>query len=1261
MVEMANMANILHKIRVIGATTLLLLPVSGYGAPGDLADEPLFLGGGDVPGNMVLTPSVEYPTINSVANIAGPYSSSDEFVGYFDPDKCYTYRVGSVDQSGVDLDASDNRFEPTSTTSDRRCSGDAEWSGNYLNWATTQTIDPFRKVLTGGYRYKDTTTETWLEKARHSGEGGTNLFPDRTVSDATEVQGATPFTSRIETRISGMGVKMRFRLDAGNMGSSSTPFSPQGDTVDATKWVSGSYDLEVRVEVCVDDNGGTLLESNCKEYDSAWKPEGLIQENADNIRFSVFGYLNDSSVYRDGGVLRARQKFVGEREYTQSAGYTTNASPEWDLSTGVLYQNPDSSDASATSSTIQNSGVINYLNKFGQLNSGNHKSIDPVSELYYAATRYLKNQGNVPEYSSVSHGTASEKVQWRDNFPVIESWNDPMQFECQANVILGIGDANTHRDKNLPGNTSYLSEEPSKPSEVSSDSTVDVIARTNRVGELENLGNIANTNSFSGRNNSAYIAGLAFDNHTTDIRSDLDGDQYVSTYWVDVLEEQVLEPVASNQYFLATKYGGFDKPDGFDPDSFSGTFEESWWHTNGETLYPNTGGSFEKPDNYYVAGNAAQMIASLNDAFDAAGSDIKGTSASVSFNSTTLETDSLLFGARFDAGDWSGEFFARELIQNAQGAPSVATTDLWEAGTILDARDLSTDPRQIITYSGSSGVAFTESEFTASTLSSNQIADLSAGGVTVDTAEDRLAHIRGESITGMRARGSRLGDVVNSSPVYVGKPALNWPNGSPFGATSYATFKNDKASRDPVVYVGANDGMLHAFSAEQSVASGGGKELFAYIPEFLSSAQSDEGLHYLTDPDYSHRYYVDLTPNISDVSIGGPGGAAEAWRTVLVGGARSGGRGLFALDVTNPSSFSEANASDMALWEFTPDDDNRLGYLTDPPSVVMAKWGSNDFRWTVIFGNGYNSGSGSSGVFLLDMEGGLDGTWTSGSDYQYIELEGSTADGLSTITAVDLNGDMITDRVYGGDLNGRLWVAEAASNGTWGSVYKQGNTPEPLFIAERAGNPQPITVAPAIVRSPQPGNAPNLLVMFGTGQYLTSSDPNNTDVQSYYGITDRGVDSLTRTSLLERTLSESTVTIGGITYQVRESAGDTWGTEKGWYVDFVTESGERIAQPTQIRGDYAFVNSIIPSQDPCAAGGDGWIMAFGLDGRTPDRPVLAGFPNPVVGYKVKALPNKSGFIGDYMITPLSDNTFKEDELDLGPSEAAGRVSWQEIY
>lgn len=1237
---MKNTARDIKRIfRNVGFSLCLILPAQGFSDPGELATQPLFLGGGDVPGNMVLVPSVEYPTVNSVANLDNTYSSNNVYEGYFDPGKCYIYSHNTSQAQ--------RHFYPSSETSNRRCPGASEWSGNYLNWATTQTIDPFRKVLTGGYRYRDTVTETWLEKARSSGEG--NLFPDRTVT-GSEVADATPFTSasRITTRINGLGVQMRFRLDNGSLGDSGRTYNPGS----SSGWNSGAYNLHVRVKVC----DPRFPEENCVQYGSNYKPEGLIQKNAEQIRFSVFGYLNDNSMHRDGGVLRARQKYVGPRMYEEGAGFVTNPRREWDPNTGVFIQNPDSDDAAATHSDIENSGVMNYLNKFGQLNTGNHKSHDPVSELYYAATRYLKNQGNVASYSSVSGGSAAVL---RDNFPVIENWDDPVQYECQPNVLLGIGDANTHRDKNLPGNTTYRNDEPSMPSEVASDDTVNVRTETNRIGQFEGLGNIGNRQSFSGRNNSAYLAGLAFHNHTRDMRPDLSGVQTASTYWVDVVEGRVLQQASTNQYYLATKYGGFVKPEGFDPDTMTGLSLEQW-HTNGETLTPNSGSAFPRPDNYFLAGEAAQMISALEAAFEAVGSEIaRGSSTSVSFNTTSLETDSLLFGARFDSTNWSGEFFARGLTQDADGVPSVDETDMWEAGNLLTTRNLTVNPRQIITYNGSQGLPFTTASY--SSFSATQRGDLAFGGDS-ELAADRIAYLRGEEIPDMRARASLLGDIVNSSPVYVEKPALNWPNGAPFGVAgaTYNTFKASQSTRAPVVYVGANDGMLHAFSARDSVAEGGGEELFAYMPGFIFSDQEQSGLHYLTNPNYTHRYYVDLTPVVSDVYISGRGGAGASWKTVLIGGARTGARGLFALDVTNPGGVTEGSASSIVLWEFTHPD---LGHITEPPLVVMAPWGDNDYRWTAVVGNGYNSDSGKTGIFLIDLEGGLDGSWAEGTDYRFISFEGSGGSGLSAVTAVDLSGNRIIDRIYGGDLKGNMWVAEYDSTG-WRSALQESGNPRPLFTAVRDGAAQPITAPPAVVRSPQAGLAPNLLVLFGTGQYLTNDDPFNVSVQSYYGVTDRGVSSLTRGDLLPRTLSEEIIVVDGDSYRVRGASGDEWATEAGWYVDFnrASDAGERIIQQTRIRGRYAFVNSTIPTSDPCAAGGDGWIMAFGLDGRTPDRAVFTRFGEPVVGYKVEgSMPNVSGFIGDYMITPLSDNTFMEDEIDLGPGERTGRVSWQEVY
>ena len=273
-------------------------PCPSGGAPGTgtpLADQPLLTP--DVPGNLALALSVEFPTAVSVAHIEA-YSTASTYLGYFDPNKCYLYSYHATETL--------RHFYPAGAASGRECTGanDNMWSGNFLNWATMQTIDPFRWALTGGYRVRDTASETWLEKAWASGQGGASNFPNRSISGAGLVKGATPFTwGTFKMRIHGLGNKMRFS-GTGNVDSTPAPHNP-GTTIDQLN----VYEVSVRVKVC---DPLTTPEANCKNYGGLnWKPEGLLQQYAHKIRYSAFGYLNDDNIQRDAGVLRARQKFVG--------------------------------------------------------------------------------------------------------------------------------------------------------------------------------------------------------------------------------------------------------------------------------------------------------------------------------------------------------------------------------------------------------------------------------------------------------------------------------------------------------------------------------------------------------------------------------------------------------------------------------------------------------------------------------------------------------------------------------------------------------------------------------------------------------------------------------------------------------------------------------------------------------------------------------------------------------------------------------------
>ncbi len=648
-----------------------------------------------------------------------------------------------------------------------------------------------------------------------------------------------------------------------------------------------------------------------------------------------------------------------------------------------------------------------------------------------------------------------------------------------------------------------------------------------------------------------------------------------------------------------------------------------------------------------------------------------GSSTAVEFDVSSFQQGALIFSTQFDPNGWTGDLKAAKLGgTNSPIVPdineAVKQGNGWSARDILDNRDLSADDRVIITYGSVAG------GFRWGNLTNAQKNDLRFGGVTDTIAQQRLAFIRGdrslEGTPGWRKRGSRLGSIVNSSPEFVGEPRAIWPDALPFGSSGkwFSDFASSKKSRTPVVYTGSNDGMLHGFNA----SANGGNEVLAYIPEFVYNASaSNAGLHFLSDPAYQHRYYVDLEIRQQDIFTKGKQSdgsltADEDWRTIIVGGGRAGAKGVFALDVTDPSGFSEANAEKVVLWEFSGQDDARMGYVTQAPIIGMTKWGTN-LRWTAFISNGYNSNTESTGFFMLDIEGGMDGTWDS-ADVRYVEFEGAGGDGLSPLAAFDTTGDYLIDRVYAGDLDGNMWVASVDSSGNWASAYNNGGNPQALFTTQAK---QPITAAPvasANRKVSRAGNIPNLMIYFATGQYLESADVTSVDTQSVYGVWDRGTSGLTVSSLESRTITEGTVTdSNGVSATVRYSNGKEldFSTTKGWYVDLPI-TGERAVVSPQVRGDFVYLNSMIPDENPCLGGGTGWAMAFGLDGRNPEKAAFLRWPEKIIGYKLEGLPNQSTILGTFRFTPGSNAEDPVDVMEIPPLSGAvtdaGRRGWNEL-
>ncbi|NRH42957.1 PilC/PilY family type IV pilus protein [Pseudomonas sp. MS15a(2019)] len=1146
---------------------------------GAVSQTPLLIGG-DIPGSLALVPSVEWPTVLSVANINN-YVSATRYTGYFDSEKCYLYQYGTQEL--------DRYFYPVRKTENFRCTGEKEWSGNFLNWAATPTIDPFRSALTGGNRVVDTTTSTILQKARHSGQSdaGNRI---NTGQDMTQLEGALPLDNwnSLNIRLEGLGFDMlisNWTDKIGGTGYSEGDYEwTDYDPNNSAQWEDGKlktayyppeqgvksvYRLRIQVKVCVSES---LKEANCKRYPNGqYKPEGLLQQYANNLRYSAFSYLN---VYedrlRDGGVLRANQAYIGPNPPDQ----TTNRA-EWSSETGILVSNPSTSEAQATNDAIDNtgrivnSGVINYINKFGSMPyRGNLyrklKDFDPVSELYYTALRYFKNQGNVNTYSELT-GDSDDRYAQADGFPVVTNWIDPITYSCQKNVILGIGDVNTWSDKNLPGNLKH-DQEPALPPEVAADTTVNVVTATSRVAALEGI-SIPTPFDNEGRQSSAYIAGLAFDAHVKDQRNLIPGKQTISTYWVDVREGQLLKPKTANQYWLATKYGGFTVPQGFDPETAAASsITDAMWTTNGQTLSSGD----KRPDNFFVGGDAAGMVAGLKNAFARIAQETATTNTSLGTSSSELNTGSVLFKASYEPKFWSGDLQALSVDSSGQ----VSNGATWSAATILNTTEPSA--RKILTSNiattserdldanaqfSRGSVNFLWSELDDDAKTALRRTNDESTHVNESEGQARVDYLRGNrsyetrASNPMRERRSRLGDIVNSDPLYIDTAdyGYNLLTGSAWGTagSTYINFRQSIKDRKPMVVVGANDGMLHTFDAS---SNNGGNELFAFIPRTLLGE-----LYRLTQPDYSHRYYVDGSAKAGDAWIN------NSWKTLVVGSTGAGGKAVFALDVTNPES-------PAVLWEFTS---TEINYPIQRPSLVALANG----KFGVIVSSGFSDGSVTSGkLWILDA---ADGSVISKFN---ITTEGS----LSEPTAIDLDNDRVADRIYVGDTIGNVWRFDIVSSdpANWSAPTSLGSAP--LFTA-KTGNTsdavaQPITSAISVALN-KDGNP---ILLFGTGSYYKTGDnevPDSPRLESYYGIIDHG-QNISRSALVEQTIIAQETINGKIARVMSNNSIPT--NKSGWYLNLAVNSvnkGERVISRASVANGVLSFASLIPSADPCQGGG----------------------------------------------------------------------------
>lgn len=492
----------------------------------------------------------------------------------------------------------------------------------------------------------------------------------------------------------------------------------------------------------------------------------------------------------------------------------------------------------------------------------------------------------------------------------------------------------------------------------------------------------------------------------------------------------------------------------------------------------------------------------------------------LSVSTTRLTQQSVAFAAEFDSEDWSGEVKAINVLNG---------NTVWTA-----ASGISPSGRDVYT-SQPGGIGGTA--FNALTLDPALLAKIDSDPAK---AADIVRYVRGEDVAGFRPRTSLLGDIVNSRPVFAGPGNEGWSRLSGTAGSDYAGFVDGKLTAPQAVYIGANDGMLHAFDAK--IGPGGGKELFAFVPRAVLSK-----LGALTKEPYDHRFFVDGQQVVRDAYNGG-------WKRVLVGTLGAGGRGVYAIDVSDPSNLNDSDV----LWEITGDDDGDLGFTFGDP--IITRLGNGD--WVAIFGNGYNSDDNKAILYVVDL--------FSGSVRNKIVLEDSSdANGLSGVAPLlDPTTRVFTRRVYAGDLRGTMWRVDFDAGGGASVKYANGLFSEP--------DNRPITSAPGLAASPAGG----VFVYFGTGKLIEPQDRlvGSLAMEKLYAVRDAENRIGNTTGLGSPTITE----IAG----ERTISGD--GGPDGWMLNLSasgTPTGERaLARPTVVFGRVVFT-TFEPVEDPCAPGG----------------------------------------------------------------------------
>ncbi len=663
---------------------------------------------------------------------------------------------------------------------------------------------------------------------------------------------------------------------------------------------------------------------------------------------------------------------------------------------------------------------------------------------------------------------------------------------------------------------------------------------------------------------------------------------------------------------------------------------------------------------YFSANDPKAIEAGLNEVF----TDIRaavGSGAGVAVSSTVVEAgNNFAYGGQYRSGRWSGDVLAYtiDLVTGVR-----TQIENWSAKDKLGQRKDGGDERKIYFKPGNSttladfkyaSLGSLQANFAAAAVQTrmSQYSQMTQAQKDAAVGANLVSYLRGDTSKEgyvknnvnklYRTRDGVLGDIIGSQPVYVAKPLRKYKD------QGYTQYREAQMNRRPMVYVGSNDGMLHAFYAETDLNKketiGGqqlptaAREAWAYVPKAVMPEMAR-----LASIEYegAHRYFVDGTPVVADIQVEG------TWKTILVGGFNKGGKGYYALDVTDP-------LAPKGLWE-TADNAalSTMGQSYGRPLVTKMPGG----RWVVLLTSGYNNADGKGYVYVLDAATG-----------EVVQtLANALGSGMRELNnfVKDPVGNNTTELFYGGDIEGNIWRYKWDATSYTATKVVQ--------LTDGSGAAQPITTRVELVMGKGSSGLPRILV--ATGKLMGAGDLTTTAQQSIYGFDDlygsdgtgsgitNGVS--LRHSLKQSVLKNVVGTNGKMTRELSCTGDACKDDTKGWFVD-LPDDGERVNVDLRLAGSTVVVSSNVPSEEPCVAGGRGWVnylnyetgLAVNVD-ENGKGPAGEGVDGIITGNDLSS--NKDNKVTSH-VTP---SQFPDKPIDIAipvatPKPLGKRITWREL-